>query len=231
MLIGFYCPNLTSEKRFIRCSIPCIMDLCTAPSSVFQQIRIRYENPKLPKSADEEMVRLGWLLVGKNMDELKRKNLPKNDPRTQICPLVGSCAFLAFHLLSLFFGRRAFMWGLCQISPNVNMNKTMKQRKTMWMASIASFYHLQIYPIGISSAVSSLGNNNLSRCSWFLETIWQLLPLSTTPAVHSSYSSRCRAMRDWHHLPQTTLVENLSKKHLAKCNNILVGGFNPFEKY
>lgn len=119
MLIRFYCPNLTSEKRFIRCSIPCIVDLCTAPSSVFQQIWIRYENPKLPKSADEEMVRLGWLLVGKNMDELKRKNLPKNDPRTQICPLVGSCAFLAFHLPSLFFGRRAFMWGLCQISPSV----------------------------------------------------------------------------------------------------------------
>ena len=123
----------------------------------------------------------------KNMDELKRKHQTKNDPRTQTFPLYNWKLCVSCFPLAIFvFLGGGHSCGACAKFPQVYMNKTMKQRKTIWMASIASFYHLQIYPIGISSAVLSLVNNNLSRCSWFLQAIWQLLPPSTTPAVHSS---------------------------------------------
>lgn len=78
------------------------------------------QTSKTPQSADEEMIYFVGFFLEKHGYELKRKNRPKNDSRTQICPLIGSCEFLAFHLPSFFLGRRAFMSGLYQISPSVH---------------------------------------------------------------------------------------------------------------
>ena len=92
----------------------------------------------------------------------------------------------------------------------------MKQRKTIWMASIASFYHLQIYKNWyIISCIILRQQQPRLDVLGFLKQSGNFYPPQPPQQFNSS---RCRAMRDWHHLPKTTWVEILSKNHLAKCN-------------
>lgn len=99
------------------------------------------------------------------MDELKRKHQIKNDPRTQTFPIIGSCAFLAFHLLSLFFGAEGIHVGPVSNFPKCKYEQDYETTENNLDGKHCQFLSSANLSNWYITAVSSLVNNNLSRCS------------------------------------------------------------------